>query len=128
MNKEEKDLILNTYKWIKVKKFNPSEYDNDDLYHALNEHHIEETTFLINKIRELVNLIPDKSDNIKVIFDGFENDEQAIAFADWYSGSGEQDSTYWLEENSDAKGAYTDFEGKFEVKNNELLVPIKIYK
>lgn len=52
---EEKDLILNTYRWIKVPKY----VDDDTLsweerYKRLNDHHVIETTFLIDKVRELV--------------------------------------------------------------------------
>ena len=55
MDKEERQEILDTYKWIKVKKY----VDDDTLsyeerYQRLEQHHIEETTFLINKIREIV--------------------------------------------------------------------------
>lgn len=53
--REEYDEILNTYKWIKVPKY----VDDDSLsweerYKRLDEHHIKETTFLIDKVRELV--------------------------------------------------------------------------
>jgi hypothetical protein len=61
MTKEEKDEILNSFKWIKVKKFNDDlmSYDSyEDYIHAFEVHHIEETTFLINKIRELVEQMP----------------------------------------------------------------------
>lgn len=37
----------------------------------------------------------------KVTFDGFDTQEQAQAFADWYGGQGEQDAAPWLEEHSD---------------------------
>ncbi len=55
MNEIEKTTILETYKWIKVKRY----IDDDSLsweerYKRLDSHHIEETTFLINKIREIV--------------------------------------------------------------------------
>ena len=51
----EKKEILNTYKWIKVKKY----IDDESLtwqerYKALEKHHIEETNFLINKVREII--------------------------------------------------------------------------
>ena len=52
---EEKENILNTYKWIEVPKYN----DDDSLpweerYKRLNKHHIQETTFLIEKVRSLI--------------------------------------------------------------------------
>lgn len=51
----EKKEILETYKWIKVKKY--IDDDNlswEDRYKKLENHHIDETTFLINKIREII--------------------------------------------------------------------------
>ena len=60
-----KDEILNSYKWIEVKRFNPDDYDTfEEKYNALDKHHIEETNFLINKIREIVKDMEDlKGDN-----------------------------------------------------------------
>lgn len=63
MNKLEKEELLNSFKWIKVPKFDSelSNYNSlEDFIEAFEVHHIEETTFLINKIRELVELIPTK--------------------------------------------------------------------
>ena len=55
LTEEEKETILKTYKWIKVPKYNDDETLSwEERYKRLNDHHIEETTFLINKIRELV--------------------------------------------------------------------------
>lgn len=71
--------------------------------------------------------------NFKVIFEGFQSEEQAIAFASWYEGSGEQDSAVWLEEHSDAKYANVDMteyhkRGGFKAnENGEVTVPLKIY-
>lgn len=69
----------------------------------------------------------------KVVFDGFETLEQAKAFADWYSGSGEQESGYWLEVNTeDINGAYVDCHKVAENKgykvdeNNNLIVPLRL--
>lgn len=42
MSYKEIDEILNSYSWIKVKRFN-----QDSTYDELMEHHIEETTFLL---------------------------------------------------------------------------------
>ncbi|QKJ28714.1 hypothetical protein HQ865_02715 [Mucilaginibacter mali] len=58
----DKNEILNSYKWIKVPKYR----DDDSLsweerYNRLNEHHIQETTFLIDKIREIVKDLPDNN-------------------------------------------------------------------
>lgn len=70
----------------------------------------------------------------KVVFDGFETLEQAKAFADWYSGSGEQCSGDWLDVNTeDINGAYVDFNKVVENKgykvdeNNNVIVPLKLY-
>ena len=55
MSTEEKQEILDTYKWIKVKKYVDDEtLSYEERYRRLEQHHIEETTFLINKIREIV--------------------------------------------------------------------------
>ena len=55
LTEDEKNTILNTYQWIKVPKY----VDDDSLsweerYIRLNDHHIEETTFLIEKIRSII--------------------------------------------------------------------------
>jgi hypothetical protein len=55
MSTEEKQEILDTYKWIKVKKYKDDEsLSYEERYRRLEQHHIEETTFLIDKIREIV--------------------------------------------------------------------------
>ena len=61
MKDEEIDEILNSYKWIKVKNFNLMELGDhpDEQYDGLMEHHVEETSFLINKVRELALIIKD---------------------------------------------------------------------
>lgn len=58
MTQNEKDSILNDYKWIKVKKYtdNP-ELSTEERLKNLSEHHKLETEFLINKIREIVSSI-----------------------------------------------------------------------
>ena len=43
--------------------------------------------------------------SIKAVFDGFDTIEQAKAFIDWYSNSGEQDVGVYLEECTDLDGA-----------------------
>ncbi|WP_299554643.1 hypothetical protein [Seonamhaeicola sp.] len=55
MDEQEKKTILETYKWIKVKRY----IDDESLswearYKNLEKHHLEETNFLIDKIREIV--------------------------------------------------------------------------
>jgi hypothetical protein len=60
LSNEEKETILKTYKWIKMKQYKDDESLSwEERYNRLNEHHIGETTFLINKVRELVSLLND---------------------------------------------------------------------
>ncbi len=55
MNVLDKKIILETYKWIKVKSYVDDESLSwEERYKKLEKHHIEETTFLIDKIREVV--------------------------------------------------------------------------
>ena len=52
----DKKEILETYKWVKVKRYVDDETLSwEDRYGRLDKHHIDETTFLIDKVRELVN-------------------------------------------------------------------------
>ena len=42
------------YAWIKVPKYGMDESKSwEDRYKELEQHHVQETTFLINKVREL---------------------------------------------------------------------------
>ncbi len=53
MTQEEKRIILETYKWIKVKKYvDDQSLSWEERYKRLEKHHLEETNFLIDKIRE----------------------------------------------------------------------------
>jgi len=55
MDKKEIEEILNTYKWIKVKKYEMNPHQTwEERYKDLEKHHLEETQFLIDKIREIV--------------------------------------------------------------------------
>ena len=55
MNESEKKEILETYNWIKVKKYKDDESLTwEERYKKLEQHHIDETNFLINKISEIV--------------------------------------------------------------------------
>ncbi|WP_316793744.1 hypothetical protein [Pedobacter frigoris] len=57
MTPEEKNEILSTYKWVKVPKYVDDENLSwEERYKRLNDHHIKETTFLIEKIRSIVAL------------------------------------------------------------------------
>jgi len=56
----DKEEILNTYKWIKVPKYvDDLSLSWEERYARLNEHHIKETTFLIDKLREIVSGLAD---------------------------------------------------------------------
>lgn len=58
MKEFEKQEILNTYKWIRVPKYIDNKYLTfEERLEKLQEHHIKETTFLIEKVRELVKLL-----------------------------------------------------------------------
>lgn len=52
---------FNDYSWIKVKRYS---YDRSvslkDNYANLEDHHTKETTFLIEKVRELAKMIDEK--------------------------------------------------------------------
>ena len=55
MTRLEKEEILNSYKWIKVKQYKMDESKSwEERYHEFEKHHIEETNFLINKLRLIV--------------------------------------------------------------------------
>ena len=64
MNKEQLNEIIDSYKWIKVKKqapFASKDTDQKNIeiqdYQKLMSHHVDETTFLISKCREMANEI-----------------------------------------------------------------------
>ena len=60
MEKQELETIINSYSWIKVKRFDEVLRPDDDvdvMYVGLVEHHKEETEFLIKKCRELAALL-----------------------------------------------------------------------
>lgn len=58
MTPEEKQEILDTYKWIKVKRYEDDETKSwEERYKQLEKHHLEETSFLINKIHELIQML-----------------------------------------------------------------------
>jgi hypothetical protein len=55
MNEAEKEEILTTYKWIKVRRYVDDErLSIEERFKRLQEHHVEETSFLIDKIKELI--------------------------------------------------------------------------
>ena len=55
MKEKEKKEILETYDWVKIKKYKDDESLTwEERYKMLEKHHIEETNFLIGKIRTLI--------------------------------------------------------------------------
>lgn len=55
MTTEKKQEILETYKWINVKRYQDDETKSwEERYRELEKHHLEETIFLIKKIREII--------------------------------------------------------------------------
>jgi hypothetical protein len=50
-----------------------------------------------------------------VKFNGFKTSEQALAFAQWYSGQGEQTSDEWMKETCGV-----DFVGVNDIKTDEV--------
>lgn len=51
------------YSWIKVKRYKMDESKTwEERYKDLDAHHIEETTFLINKVRELDQQMQDQKE------------------------------------------------------------------
>jgi len=52
------------YGWIKVKRFKPDESKSwEERYKDLDQHHIDETTFLIDEIRRLAKELDKATDN-----------------------------------------------------------------
>ena len=76
VSKKELDLILSgSFRWITVKKFNPQpSTPYSELYEQLEAHHINETTFLIDKVKELAqqvkDLTPDTTETLLPGMDG----------------------------------------------------------
>lgn len=70
MNKEELQQIADqsNFTWIKVRKFNNEDYATDvEELMSLKIHHKTETTFLINKCRELAaRIIELQEENMKI--------------------------------------------------------------
>lgn len=63
-----------------------------------------------------------------VLVSGFPTKEAAEAWAEWYSGQGEQDAPIWLEEALDSPGcsAYTDGRATFPLKWNANTVSLVV--
>tara|TARA_R110000744_G_scaffold184903_1_gene304305 strand:- start:180 stop:617 length:438 start_codon:yes stop_codon:yes gene_type:complete len=81
MEKSKLEDIINSYKWIKVKGYNPIDYDNCvDGLDGLEKHHIEETTFLIDKCRELAKELLKQKYNTMVYDITIDTNDQSISF------------------------------------------------
>jgi len=90
---------------------------------------MKENRIKINENSELN--ISDVSRSFKVVFEGFETEEQSKTFASWYEGSGEQDSAMWMENIGIIAANMTKYHkqgGFIANKNNEIIVPLKLYK
>lgn len=58
LSKEELETIINSYDWIKVKKYQDnSDNDWEGKYSELMKHHTTETEFLIEKVRSLAQIL-----------------------------------------------------------------------
>jgi hypothetical protein len=67
-----------------------------------------------------------ESNNFKVVFEGFKSEEDAINFAKWYEGSGEQNASDDL--NSDLTIDMQEFNKRGGFKSNEngeVILPLK---
>jgi hypothetical protein len=53
MNDAELDEVLNSYRWIRVNHYHMKGGEWEQRYRSLEAHHIEETEFLIQKVRDL---------------------------------------------------------------------------
>lgn len=79
-----------------------------------------------------IEYIIDTPTTFSVVFDGFKTEQQALEFAKWYSGQGEQMSDDWMQEHTKISGVYTDStkifkNGGFRINSrNTVRVPIKI--
>jgi hypothetical protein len=61
--KKELKEIITSHSWIKVKRFDESQYDNCvDGLDGLEKHHVEETEFLIKKCRLLAMELLEKNE------------------------------------------------------------------
>jgi hypothetical protein len=82
---------------------------------------------MIKKFNEL-NSEEEPKGNFKVVFEGFQSEEDAIRFAQWYEGSGEQNASDDL--NSDLTVDMQEFHKRGGFKSNEngeVIVSLKNY-
>jgi hypothetical protein len=80
---------------------------------------------MIKKFNEL-NSEETIKDNFKVVFDGFQSEEDAIRFANWYEGSGEQNASDDLDSDLTVNMQEYHKIGGFKAnENGEVIVPLK---
>jgi len=119
------------------------EYDSGDLYdtigdlcvqHYMTQQEVKQVldtfdcSFDVDKLLKETydNWTDDEINNFKVVFEGFKSEEDAIDFAKWYEGSGEQNASDDL--NSDLTIDMQEFHkrGGFKSnKNGEVILPLK---
>lgn len=58
-----------------------------------------------------------------VTFTGFHTPEQARAFANWYSGSGEQEAPIWMEDHADVTSCNAE---KIELAHGGVVVTLNV--
>lgn len=60
------------YKWIKVKRHQDDpNLSFEERFNILSEHHLKETTFLIEKVRELAKIIDSYQEKFDSVLDRF---------------------------------------------------------
>jgi hypothetical protein len=119
------------------------EYDSGDLYdtigdlcvqHYMTQQEVKQVldtfdcSFDVDKLLKETydNWTDDEINNFKVVFEGFKSEEDAIDFAKWYEGSGEQNASDDL--NSDLTIDMQEFHKRGGFKSNEngeVILPLK---
>lgn len=64
---------------------------------------------------------------VKAIFDGFDTIEQAKAFLDWYSFSGENDSDIFLSEWTNLDSAYINVHNPYTYTEDSVTCTLKLF-
>ena len=71
-------------------------------------------------------------EKFKVVFEGFESEAQAKAFAHWFENDGENTAELHLNEINETYNAVTDMDkcdcAFKQNEKNEIIVPLKFYK
>jgi hypothetical protein len=83
---------------------------------------------MIKKFNELNSEETSVQGNFKVVFEGFKSKEDAIRFAQWYEGSGEQNASDDLDIDLTVDMQEFHKRGGFKSnENGEVIVPLKNY-